>query len=93
MSIPEQQVLSFTEKQGQYLAYIYSYTKINGIAPAHADMQICRYAAMQHYFKVTPPTVNQMVKMLESKKLISKKPRIARSIEILIPVELLPALD
>ena len=85
MSIPEQQVLSFTEKQGQYLAYIYSYTKTNGIAPAHADMQ--------HYFKVTPPTVNQMVKMLESKKLISKKPRTARSIEILIPVELLPALD
>ena len=85
MSIPEQQILLFTKKQGQYLAYIYSYTKLNGVAPAHTDMQ--------HYFKVTPPTVNQMIKVLESKKLIRKKPGVARSIEVLLPIELLPALD
>ncbi|HYR90967.1 MAG TPA: hypothetical protein VE422_43310 [Terriglobia bacterium] len=29
---------SFTDKQGQYLAFIYYYTKINGRAPAEADM-------------------------------------------------------
>ncbi len=47
-----------TDKQGQYLAYIYSYTKINGRPPAEADMQ--------HYFKVSPPSVHQMVVKLES---------------------------
>jgi hypothetical protein len=29
----------YTEKQGQYLAFIYNYTLINGRPPAEADMQ------------------------------------------------------
>jgi hypothetical protein len=29
----------FTEKQGQYLAFIYYHTKVNGRPPAEADMQ------------------------------------------------------
>ena len=29
----------YTEKQGQYLAFIYNYTKINSRPPAEADMQ------------------------------------------------------
>jgi hypothetical protein len=29
----------FTEKQGQYLAFMYYYTKVNGQPPAEADMQ------------------------------------------------------
>ncbi len=84
MSIPEQQIFSFTDKQGQYLAYIYHYTKLNGIPPAHTDMQ--------NYFKVTPPSVNQMINTLEKKGLILKQPRVARSISLLIPTELLPEL-
>ena len=84
MSIPEQKKLQFTHKQGQYLAYIYHYTKLNGMPPAHTDMQ--------KYFKVTPPSVNQMIVTLEKKGLIQKKPRVARSLSLLIPVELLPEL-
>ena len=84
MSISEQEIYSFTEKQGQYLAFIHLYIKLNGISPAHTDFQ--------HYFKVTPPTVNQMIKTLESKGLIQKKTRVARSIELLIPVQLIPNL-
>ncbi len=83
MSIPEQQFL-FTEKQGQYLAFIHFYIKLNGIASAHTDFQ--------NYFKVTPPTVNQMVKMLEKKNFIKKQPRRARSIELIVPIENLPTL-
>ena len=49
----------YTSKQGQYLAFIYYYTKINGQAPAEADMQ--------RYFKVSPPSVHQMVLTLEKK--------------------------
>ena len=29
---------TYTETQGQYLAFIYYYTKIHGIPPAEADM-------------------------------------------------------
>jgi Mn-dependent DtxR family transcriptional regulator len=84
MSIPEQEIFSFTDKQGQYLAYIYHYTKLNGIPPAHTDFQ--------KFFKVTPPSVNQMINTLEKKGLIQKQSRTARSISLLIPVEQLPEL-
>jgi DNA-binding MarR family transcriptional regulator len=48
---------SCTAKQGQYLAFIYYHTKIHGRAPSEADMQ--------SYFRVSPPSVHQMVLSLE----------------------------
>ena len=75
---------SFTEKQGQYLAYIYAYTRLHRRPPAEADMQ--------QYFRVSPPSVHQMVLTLERAGFIRKKPRIARSIELLIDPEHLPDL-
>jgi Mn-dependent DtxR family transcriptional regulator len=66
----------YTEKQGQYLAFIYYYTKVNGRAPAEADME--------RYFRVTPPSVHQMVLTLEAKGLIEKTPGLGRSIRLLI---------
>ena len=75
---------SFTEKQGQYLAYIYAYTRLHRRPPAEADMQ--------QYFRVSPPSVHQMVLTLERAGLIRRKPRIARSIEMLIDPEHLPDL-
>lgn len=74
----------YTEKQGQYLAFIYYYTKVNGRPPAEADMQ--------DYFGTTPPTVHQMVLRLEEKGLIERTPRQARSIKVLLPVDQLPDL-
>ena len=74
----------FTEKQGQYLAYIYHYTKINRQPPAEADIQ--------RYFRVTPPNVHQMILKLEKNELIRRTPRQARSIEVLVPYEELPQL-
>lgn len=84
MSLPKQKTFSFTEKQGQYLAYICHYTKLNGTPPAHTDFQ--------KFFNVTPPSVNQMINTLEKKGLIQKQPRTARSISLLIPTEELPDL-
>jgi len=75
----------YTSKQGQYLAFIYYYTKINGQAPAEADMQ--------RYFKVSPPSVHQMVLTLEKNKLIKRTRRVARSIQLLISPEELPVLE
>jgi repressor LexA len=74
----------YTEKQGQYLAFIYNYTKINGKPPAEADMQ--------RYFGVTPPTVHQMVVTLERRGFISREPGKSRTIKVLLPPEELPYL-
>lgn len=74
----------FTQKQGQYLAYIYNYTKIHGRAPAEGDLQ--------QYFKTTPPSVHQMILTLELNGLIERTPGEARSIRLLVRPEHLPTL-
>ncbi len=75
---------AFTSKQGQYLAFIYGYTRILGRPPAEADMQ--------RYFQLTPPSVHQMVLKLEKQGLIQRRPGVARTIEILVDPEQLPTL-
>jgi DNA-binding MarR family transcriptional regulator len=75
---------SFTEKQGQYLAFIHAYTCINNRPPAEADMQ--------RHFQVTPPTVHQMVITLERQGLITRQPGKPRSIQIRLAPENLPVL-
>ncbi len=74
----------FTAKQGQYLAFIHAYTLVMGRAPAEADMQ--------RHFRVTPPSDHQMVLTLERAGLIRRRPRVARSIEVLLDPQLLPPL-
>jgi Mn-dependent DtxR family transcriptional regulator len=76
--------LKWTEKQGQYLAFIYNYTKIHGRSPAEAEME--------RYFRVTPPTVHQMILKLEEKGLIGRVPGQARSIKLIVPREDIPPL-
>ena len=73
-----------TPTQGQYLAFIYAYTRVLRRPPAEADIQ--------RYFEVTPPTVHQMLITLERKGLIRRTPGVARSIELLIAPESLPVL-
>jgi DNA-binding MarR family transcriptional regulator len=74
----------FTQKQGQYLAFIDAYTLVNGRPPAQADIQ--------RFFRVTPPTVHQMLLTLEKAQLISRKPGVARSIVVLVERDQLPPL-
>ncbi len=73
-----------TPKQGQYLAFIYYYTKINGRSPAERDIQ--------NYFQVTPPTVHQMVLKLEKRGWIIRVPRQPRSIKLLVSRAEIPDL-
>jgi Mn-dependent DtxR family transcriptional regulator len=75
----------YTAKQGQYLAFIFYYTKIHRMAPAEGDME--------RYFKVSPPSVHQMVVTLEKNGFISRIPGQGRSIRLLIPPEDLPVLE
>lgn len=75
----------FTELQGQYLAVIHAYSKLNRRPPAEADMQ--------RFFGVTPPSVHRMVLELERKGLIRREPGKARSIELLVAPDTLPVLQ
>jgi len=75
---------TFTPKQGQYLAYIHLYTRLHRRPPAEADMQ--------EYFRVSPPSVHQMVLTLERAGLITRQPRAPRSIELLVDQGQLPEL-
>jgi hypothetical protein len=74
----------FTDKQGQYFAFIYAYMRVNGRPPAEADLQ--------RYFRVSPPTVHQMVLAVKRAGLIRQQPGMARNIELLIARECLPVL-
>ena len=74
-----------TRKQGQYLAFIYYYSKINRQPPAEADMQ--------RYFGVSPPSVHQMVLTLEANGFIERIPGQGRSIRLLLNREDLPDLE
>jgi repressor LexA len=47
---------------------------------------------MQNYFKVSPPSVHQMVLTLEANGFIDRVPGRGRSIRLLIPREELPDL-
>ena len=75
----------YTLLQGQYLAFIYAYSTIHRRPPAEADMQA--------FFRVTAPSVHQMVLQLERLGLIRRIPRAARSIELLVPAASLPLLE
>jgi SOS-response transcriptional repressor LexA len=75
---------AFTDKQGQYLAFIHAYTMVMGRPPAEADLQ--------RHFAVSPPSVHQMVVTLTEVGLIRRTPGAARSIELIVDPAVLPVL-
>jgi DNA-binding MarR family transcriptional regulator len=76
---------AFTEKQGRYLAFIYTYSHMFRRPPAETDMQ--------RHFQVSPPSVHQMIVTLERNGLIQRQPGVARSIQVLVAPKDLPILD
>ena len=74
-----------TPKQGQYLAFIYEYTAVNGRPPSEAELQ--------RIFRVTPPSVHDMILRLEENGWIARIPGQARSIRVLISPDKLPRLE
>lgn len=75
----------FTPTQGQYLAFIDAYTRVNLRPPAEADIQ--------RRFGVTPPSVHQMILTLERAGFIRRQPGAPRSIEVLVLPENIPVLE
>ena len=72
----------FTALQGQYLAFIHTYSLIHRRAPAQADIQ--------QFFRVTPPSVYQMVLALEKRGLLARTPGVPRSLRVLVSPDKLP---
>jgi DNA-binding MarR family transcriptional regulator len=81
----EESPKTYTAKQGQFLAFIYYYTKIHKQSPSQADIQ--------KYFATTPSSVHQMLATLQKQGLITVIPGKARSITLLLTREDLPDLD
>ena len=75
----------YTSKQGQYLSFIYYYTKMRRIPPAESDLQ--------GYFNVSAPTVHQMILTLEARGLLERVPGKPRSIRLLLSRDDLPDLE
>jgi DNA-binding MarR family transcriptional regulator len=73
-----------SDKQGQYLAFIHAYTIVLGRPPAEADLQ--------RHFRVTPPSVHQMILTLERQGFIARTPGAARSMQVLVDPDTLPTL-
>jgi hypothetical protein len=73
---------SLHPQAGQYLVFIYTYAHMFGWPPAETDMQ--------RHFRVSPPSVHQMVVTLGRNGLIRRRPGAPRSIELLVAPQLLP---
>jgi len=75
----------WTPKQGQYLAFIHYYTKVIGQPPAESDFQ--------RFFRVSPPSVHQMIVTLAERGFISREAGKGRTIQLLLSRDQIPDLD
>jgi repressor LexA len=76
---------TFTHRQGQFLAFIHLYRLLHKQGPAELDLV--------KFFRVTPPSVHQMVVKLEEQGLITREPGVPRSARVAVPVEEIPSLE
>jgi len=75
----------YTTKQGRYLAYIHFYRKLHRQGPAESDIA--------RDFRVSPPTVHQMIVKLEELGLITREPGVPRSVRVTLPASDIPELE
>ena len=75
---------TFTERQGQVLAFIHLYMKLHRRPPGESDIT--------EHFGLTPPSVHSMIVRLHEKALIAREPGQSRSIRVLVPAASLPEL-
>jgi hypothetical protein len=75
----------FTRRQGQVLAYIHLYWKLNRRGPSEAEMA--------RYFAVTPATAHGMVVTLSKGGWIAREAGAARTIRVLVGAAELPELE
>ncbi len=77
--------VGMSPKQGQYVAFIQTYTRLHRRAPAESEVQ--------DYFQTTPPSVHGMLKTLQRKGFISRVAGVARSTKVLLAPHEIPELE
>ena len=76
---------AFTQRQGEYLAFLHLYLTLNKRPPSEADFAT--------YFSVSAPSVHGMILSLEKRGLLQRTPGQARSLRLLVSPETLPGLE
>ncbi|MEN3293603.1 MAG: hypothetical protein V7642_2856 [Burkholderiales bacterium] len=61
--------VQWTDRQGQYLAFIYAYMTIHRQAPAERDTE--------RFFRTSPPSVHNMLKALDAQPAKTTRTKIA----------------
>jgi hypothetical protein len=84
-STARKQKAEFTDRQGQFLAFIAAYTLLHRQAPSEPNLV--------RYFRVMPPSVHSMLVKLQELGLITRAPGKTRSIRVALPKEEIPALE
>ncbi len=84
-SIGSQRKARFTHRQGQFLAFIHLYRKLHRQSPCETEMV--------QFFGVTPSSVHSMIVRLHELKLITRRPGVARTIQLAIPEADIPPLE
>src|SRR5260370_33863648 len=77
--------LGYTRLQGQYLAFIYFYTKLHRRSPAESDLQA--------YFRVSPPAAHDLRRTLQRRRLIARTPASPMSLRSLVSPEHITDVD
>ena len=75
---------AFTHRQGQFLAFISSYTKLHRQGPSELDLRV--------FFGLTPPSVHSMIVKLHQLGLVSRQSGKPRSVRVTVSKEQLPEL-
>jgi hypothetical protein len=82
---PGKHKVRFTHRQGQFLAFIHLYRKLNRQGPAEVDMV--------QYFQLTPPAVHGMVVRLQQLGLVTGEQGVPRSVRVAISESEIPTLE
>jgi hypothetical protein len=76
---------AFTHRQGQFLAFISSYTKLHRQGPSELDLRV--------FFGLTPPSVHSMIVKLHQLGLVSRQTGKPRSVRVTVSKEQVPELQ
>lgn len=68
-----------TARQREYLTFIQAFTERWGTPPSFDDIG--------RHFKTTPPSVNSMIKKLESRGFLTRVPGAPRTLRVLFPLD------
>ncbi len=77
--------MAFTDRQGQFLAFIHLYRRLHRQGPSEKEMA--------QYFRLTPPSVHGMIVKLDELGLIVREAGVARSVQVAVPEEEVPVLE